>query len=472
MRGRRWVVDIGALALAVGLVGSLFGAAPLQAASPKLPAKPAAAKYVPPQYAAIVIDADTGTVLHAVDADAPTYPASLTKMMTLYLTFGALSQHRIQLEHRLPISDYAASMAPSKLGLKPGSSIRVEEAILAIVTKSANDAAVVLAEGLGGSEENFARMMTEQAHRLGMNRTRFDNASGLPDSDQVTTARDMALLGRALIADFPTYYPYFSTRSFVFAGHVQANHNHLLETYDGADGIKTGFIRASGFNLVASAKRDGHRLIGVVFGGQSQPWRDHQMARLLDQGFARAAAGDTAMANVADSTIGDTVSPHAKLDRLALDDNLAAPTTQGDLDDAPRLPMPLAGTAPLTLAPLTVTPVAPPAVAHATSRSTAKLASADHTMPAPGAPLTGNWLVQVGAFAGPTQASAAGKAAIKTANLYPGQVMVSALPHGRGTLYRARVVGLAETQARDACKTLSREHMPCVVLAPDGTVAH
>jgi D-alanyl-D-alanine carboxypeptidase len=471
------VVDIGALALAVGLAGSLLCAAPLQAASPKPPAKPAAAKYIPPQYAAIVIDADTGTVLHAVDADAPTYPASLTKMMTLYLTFGALSQHRLQLEHRLPISDYAASMAPSKLGLKPGSSIRVEEAILAIVTKSANDAAVVLAEGLGGSEENFARMMTEQARRLGMSRTRFENASGLPDPDQVTTARDMALLGRALIAEFPAYYPYFSTRSFVFAGHVQANHNHLLETYDGADGIKTGFIRASGFNLVASAKRDGHRLIGVVFGGQSQPWRDHQMARLLDQGFVRAGAGDAAMANVADSTIGDTVSPHAKLDRLALDDNVPAPAAQGDLDDAPRLPMPLAGTAPLTLAPLTVTPltvtpVAPPPVAHATSRSAAKLASADHTMPSVAAPLTGTWLVQVGAFAAPAQASAAGKAAIKTANLYHGQVMVSALPHGHGMLYRARVVGLAETQARDACKTLSREHMPCVVLAPDGTVAH
>jgi D-alanyl-D-alanine carboxypeptidase len=463
MRGRRSAFDIGALALAGWLAGGLVAAAPLQAASPKSPAKPAVAKYIPPQYAAIVIDADTGAVLHAVDADEPTYPASLTKMMTLYLTFGALSQHRLQLEHRLAVSEHAASMAPSKLGLKPGSSIRVEEAILAIVTKSANDAAVVIAEGLGGSEENFARMMTEQARRLGMNRTHFENASGLPDPDQVTTARDMALLGRALIADFPAYYPYFSTRSFVFAGHVQANHNHLLETYDGADGIKTGFIRASGFNLVASAKRDGHRLIGVVFGGQSQPWRDHQMARLLDSGFARAASGDTAVANVADPNVGDTVSPQSKLVRLSLD-NLAAQAAQDDVEDLPPPSKPKPQIASIAATPLPTVRV--------TGRSGAKLASADPIPPAAAGPITGNWLVQVGAFAGPAQASAASKAAIKTANLLQGQVSVSALPYGHGKLYRARVIGLAETQARDACKTLSREHKPCVVLSPDGAVAH
>jgi D-alanyl-D-alanine carboxypeptidase len=463
MRGRRSVCEIGALALMVGLAGSLLGAAPLQAASPKPQTRPAVAKYVPPQYAAIVIDADNGAVLHAVDADEPTYPASLTKMMTLYLAFGALSQHRVQLEHRLPVSEHAASMAPSKLGLKPGSSIRVEEAILAIVTKSANDAAAVLAEGLGGSEENFALMMTEQARRLGMTRTHFENASGLPNPDQVTTARDMALLGRALINDFPAYYPYFSTRSFVFAGHVQANHNHLLDTYDGADGIKTGFIRASGFNLVASAKRDGRRLIGVVFGGQSQPWRDHQMARLLDQGFARAAAGDAALANVGDPNVGDTVSPQSKLVRLELD-NLANQAAQEDIEEASPPSMPRALIASAAAAPLPT--------AHAVGRRGAKLASADASLPTVGAPVAGNWLVQVGAFSGPAQASAAGKAAIKTANLIQGQVSVSALPHGHVKLYRARITGLAEMQAREACRTLSREHKPCVVLGPDGTVAH
>src|SRR5262249_46661462 len=160
--------------------------------------KAAAPKYVPPKYAAIVIDADTGAVLHAVDADEQTYPASLTKMMTLYLTFEALAKHRLQLEHRLPVSEHAAQMAPSKLSLKPGASIRVEDAVLGVVTKSANDAAVVLAEGLAGSEEAFAQMMTQRARALGMNRTYFENASGLPNTNQVTTARDMALLGRAL----------------------------------------------------------------------------------------------------------------------------------------------------------------------------------------------------------------------------------------------------------------------------------
>jgi D-alanyl-D-alanine carboxypeptidase len=459
MRGPAWVFLVGAFAAAIGMG---LAVPPVQAASPKAPAKAAAVKYVPPKYAAIVIEADTGTVLHAVDADEPTFPASLTKMMTLYLTFEALSQHRVQLEHRLVITEHAASMAPSKLGLKPGGSIRVEEAILAIVTKSANDAAVVLAEGLGGSEEAFAAMMTQRAHRLGMTRTNFENASGLPNSNQVTTARDMALLGRALITDFPQYYPYFSTRSFVFAGHVQANHNHLLETYDGADGIKTGFIRASGFNLVASAKREGRRLIGVVFGGQSQPWRDHQMARLLDQGFAQSAGGSTVLANVRDPVVADTVSPHSKLVRLSLD-NLAAQTAQEDYDETPT-----ANAAAVLASPVTVT--ANPTggkVKHGT-----RLASATPILPAAAAPPSGGWLVQVGAFSAPALASAASKAAIKSANLYQGQVNVSALPHGRGKLYRARVSGLAESQARDACKTLSREHKPCVVLGPDGAIAH
>src|SRR5262249_33656298 len=157
----------------------------------------------PPKYASIVIDADSGAVLHAVDADEQTYPASLTKMMTLYLTFEALSKHRLQLEHRLTVSEFAASMAPSKLNLKPGSTIRVEDAVLGAVTKSANDAAVVIAEGLAGSEAAFAQQMTQKARALGMSRTYFENASGLPNTNQVTTARDMALLGRALIYDFP-----------------------------------------------------------------------------------------------------------------------------------------------------------------------------------------------------------------------------------------------------------------------------
>jgi D-alanyl-D-alanine carboxypeptidase len=399
-----------------------------------------------------VIDADSGAVLHAVDADEQTYPASLTKMMTLYMTFEALQQRRIQLEHRLSVSEFAASMSPSKLNLKPGSSIRLEEAILGVVTKSANDAAVVIAEALGGSEENFAAMMTQKARRLGMSRTYFENASGLPNTNQVTTARDMALLGRALIYDFPQYYPYFSTRSFVYAGHVQANHNHLLANYDGADGIKTGFIRASGFNLVASAKRDGRRLIGVVFGGQSQPWRDGQMKRLLDQGFARTV-DETQVANITDPVLNDTVAPQTKLVRLQLD-NLV---TQSDAS-----PKPVLGAdkvKPVSTAALTITP--PP-----------KKGAKDGAVPAAGASASGAWLVQVGAFRGQAQATAASKAAIKAAHLNQGQVNISPLQNGRNTLYRARVTGLGEAQARDACKALERERMACVVVAPSGSVVH
>jgi D-alanyl-D-alanine carboxypeptidase len=436
------------------------GALPADAANAK-PAhkahaapKAAAAKYVPPKYASIVIDADTGAVLHSVDADEQTYPASLTKMMTLYMTFEALSQRRIQLEHRLPISEFAASMSPSKLNLRPGSSIRLEEAILGVVTKSANDAAVVIAEALGGTEENFAAMMTQKARRLGMSRTYFENASGLPNDNQVTTARDMALLGRALIYDFPQYYPYFSTRSFVYAGTVQANHNHLLASYDGTDGIKTGFIRKSGFNLVASAKRDGRRLIGVVFGGQSQPWRDQTMKRLLDQGFANQA-DHTRLANIADPVLSDTVTAQTKLVRLQLDDAEPKPAIHAAKPKSPAV----------TNAALSI---APPTALAAPPRKPVKEAVA----PAAAAPTSGNWLVQVGAFKGAAQASAASKAAIKAANLPQGHVNVSALHSGRNTLYRARVTGLGEGAAREACRTLERERIACVVVAPTGGVVH
>jgi D-alanyl-D-alanine carboxypeptidase len=457
MRGWR-LLEITGAALTLFLAAGLVASPPLDAATPRPHVKAAAPRYTPPKYASIVIDADSGAVLHAVAADDQAYPASLTKMMTLYLTFSALADHRLQLEHRLPVSEHAASMTPSKLGLRPGSSIRVEDAILGIVTRSANDAAVVLAEAVGGSEENFALMMTQQARALGMSRSYFENASGLPDANQVTTARDMALLGRALIDDFPQYYPYFSTRSFVFAGHVQPGHNHLLDTYEGADGIKTGFIRASGFNLVASAKRDGRRLIGVVFGGQSQPWRDHQMARLLDHGFARVATGgDTAVANITDPVLNDTAPAQSKMVRVALDDLV----DQSMLDNGAK---PAAGPRKPKL-------IANAAVAAAL-RTAAKPASADQPLAAAAAPATGTWLVQVGAFRGHAQATAASKAAIRTANLYQGHVSVSALSHGRAKLYRARVIGLAEVQAREACKMLAREHMACVVLGPGGTIAH
>ncbi len=238
-------------------------------------------------YSALVVDPDSGRVLLEENADAPRYPASLTKMMTLYLVFEALNNGRLNLGRPLGVSSAAAARPPSKLGLRSGDVITVEQAISALVTLSANDAATVLAEGLGGSEGNFARMMTSRAHALGMTQTYFRNASGLPDPFQVTTAWDMFKLARALQQQAPQYYHYFSKDSFYFRNRLHRNHNHLLETYPGADGIKTGYIRTSGFNLVASAQRNGRRLIGVVFGGETARARDENMRGILDMGFAQ-----------------------------------------------------------------------------------------------------------------------------------------------------------------------------------------
>lgn len=241
------------------------------------------------QYSALVVEPETGRILFERDADGLRHPASVTKMMTLYLVFEALKRGEVTLDTPLEVSQNAVLRPPSRLGLRPGDVLRVEDAILALVTRSANDAATVIAENLGGTESSFAEMMTAKARALGMQDTVFKNASGLPDPSQWTTARDMYRLGRALIYDFPKYYPYFATPRFFYRGQSFDNHNHLMESYAGMDGIKTGFINASGFNLVASAKRGGRRLIGVVFGGPSAVRRDRHMRDILDDGFAQLA---------------------------------------------------------------------------------------------------------------------------------------------------------------------------------------
>lgn len=239
------------------------------------------------RYSSMVMEARSGRVISSVNPDELRHPASLTKMMTLYMTFEALRDRRISLGQRVPVSAHAASMSPTKLGVPAGGGLSVEEAILGLVTRSANDAAAALGELLGGSEARFARVMTLRARALGMRQTVFRNASGLPDPDQVTTARDMAVLGRRLVFDFPQEYKYFATQQFRFRGQVLRNHNNLLETYPGTDGIKTGYIDASGFNLVSSTMRGNVRLIGVVMGGARGYERDLHMAALLDQGFAK-----------------------------------------------------------------------------------------------------------------------------------------------------------------------------------------
>ncbi len=239
------------------------------------------------RYAAMVVEARTGRVLIAANADETRYPASLTKMMTLYMLFDALAEGRVQLNTPIRMSEEAASRPPSKLGLPAGSTLTVQQAILALVTKSANDVAAAVGEHLAGSEERFGQVMTLRARAIGMTRTTFRNASGLPDPDNTTTARDMATLGLRLIRDHPTRYHYFSTVHFNWGRAMIRNHNRMLGDYEGADGIKTGFIRDSGFNIVTSAIRDNIRLVGVTMGGSSWVERDRHMGALLDQGFAQ-----------------------------------------------------------------------------------------------------------------------------------------------------------------------------------------
>lgn len=238
------------------------------------------------KYAAVVVDAADGTVRHAVNADTRNFPASLTKMMTLYLLFDALDKGTYTLDTHLAVTARSARQPASRLGLKAGDSITVDDAIRALVIKSANDVAAVVAESLGGSERNFALLMTAEARKIGMTRTTFRNASGLPHRGQMSTARDMSMLARTILTKFPHHYHYFGQRSFTYAGKKYRTHNNVLKRYTGADGFKTGYIRASGFNLVASASRNGHRLIGVIFGSNTPKGRDRHMMKLLDRAFA------------------------------------------------------------------------------------------------------------------------------------------------------------------------------------------
>jgi D-alanyl-D-alanine carboxypeptidase len=257
------------------------------------------AVYSPPK-SAIIIDATTGKVLYADNATAPRYPASLTKMMTLYLLFEQLRQGKLTFESMMPVSAHAAAQRPTKLGLTPGESISVDLAIKAIVVRSANDVAVTIAEALGGSESAFAAMMTRKAHALGMSHTTFRNASGLPNPGQLTTAHDLALLGRHIAYDFPEYYHYFATPAFTYQGEQYTTHDNLLTRFDGTDGIKTGYTNASGFNLVSSVVREGKHIIGVVMGGRTARARDNEMIELLADTFERARKNPTlvAQANV------------------------------------------------------------------------------------------------------------------------------------------------------------------------------
>lgn len=297
----------------------------------------AAESYSPP-FSSIIVDDNSGATLQATSPDALRHPASLTKIMTLYLLFERLESGKMKLETEMPVSEHASEQAPTKLGLRPGQTIRVEDAIKGLVTRSANDAAVVIAEAIGGDEDDFAQMMTRKARALGMSKTVYRNASGLPNDEQVTTARDQATLGRAIQDRFPRYYRYFSTASFNFRGQSIRNHNHLLGSVEGVDGIKTGYTRASGFNLVTSIRRGNRHLIGVVLGGRSGGSRDAIMRNLLAENLGKGATVRTAAA------ITERGASNARTEVADASENQPAPQPQAAAAPPPttsRAPTPI-----------------------------------------------------------------------------------------------------------------------------------
>jgi D-alanyl-D-alanine carboxypeptidase len=446
-----------ALFLAVAAIVSATAFHPAEA---RHKSKNTVQSYVP-NFASMVVEAETGRVIESVNADIQNHPASLTKIMTLYLLFDALDSGRIHLSDPIVMSSHAAAQAPSKLGLRPGQSLTVEQAILAIVTRSANDVAVAVAERLGGTEQSFSAMMTAKAHRLGMSRTTFLNASGLPNRGQLSTAHDMTVLARAMLRDHPREYHYFSTRQFVFGDEVINTHNHLLSTYEGADGIKTGFVAASGFNLVASARRQGRRLIGVVFGGRSAPQRDRQMATLLDAGFATLAATDRIeMASAKSASTQASDAPTGPLANSLSSDNatqtgkidLGAEATaeaQGDADEADAAPVMRA-----------MAKNVPPG-AHDVAVAAA-VGAADRS-----------WGIQIGSFGASAKAEQAVANVVKKLGkvVADAKVSIVASRASRHSIYRARLVGLSERDAYNACLKLTQRHSNCLVIKPGVSVA-
>jgi D-alanyl-D-alanine carboxypeptidase len=357
------------------------------------------------RYSAIIVEAGSGKIIMGVNQDELRFPASLTKLMTLYLTFEALRDRRVQLNQEIPVSAWAAEQPPSKLGLQPGEGLTVEQAILGLVTKSANDAASALGEFLGGSEDRFAQMMTLRARALGMNRTSFRNASGLPDPNQWTTARDLATLGRRIVLDFPQLYGYFGVSGFVWHNRVIPNHDTMLRTYPGADGMKTGFTDYAGHNLETSAVRGGVRLIGVVMGAASNSERDQHMATLLDDGFSQVNSPASKFAN-----------------------GWAALTNAATFSLAPAQPAAAAELASTTSIPIR--------------------AARDHA-------------VQIGSF--PAERTAWQMAEDSTRFAPDGQPRVQPVVFRRHTLYHAQLLGLSETEARTVCANFSRRTSACQV---------
>jgi D-alanyl-D-alanine carboxypeptidase len=468
-------------------------------------------------YAAVVIDANSGKELHGSNADSLRHPASLTKIMTLYMLFEQLEAGKLKLDTQMKVSAKASDQAPTRIGLDEGELLRVEDAIKALVTRSANDAAVVIAETIGGDEDTFAKMMTRKAHALGMSRTVYVNASGLPADEQLTTARDQALLGRAIQDRFPQYYKYFSTRAFTYQGEFMANHNRLLGYVNGVDGIKTGYTRASGFNLVTSVHRGNRYLVAVVLGGQTAGLRDARMRQLVEQYIGDSATVRTA-AKIVEAPETRVASlepkPQVQVQAQSRPQQAEAPTVMASQTvGAPQQIQPLrvktitvkAGTVTssvlvpfvasqpqATVAPeqfaannprnealppppgarpgILGTLVTPANAAEAPQQqATYEVASERSTSVAPPAPpaiARGAWIIQVGAFPEEEkakerirEAQTVGKTVLANANPFTEKVV-----KGRQELYRARFAGFDQDAAEAACRLFKRNDIACMAM--------
>lgn len=497
-----------------------------------------------PKYASLVMNADTGQIISQQYADKVLHPASLTKMMTMLLAFEALDRGDIRKNTRVRISSRAAKAVPSKLGLPAGSTIKVEDAIYILATKSANDIAIALAEHIGGTESRFANSMTARARTIGMTKTRFKNASGLHNKYQVTTARDMAKLARYILQRHPHQYKYFSTRSFTYKGKTYRNHNRLLESYPGMDGFKTGYINASGFNLVASAHRNGHRLIGVVFGGRSGKTRNAHMASILDKGFrkvgnlrtasitpapipkskptygviqqpqivqraATTAQTGTAYASLASlhaksntritaklppapktkQTVNDNIQPNYTALTAALKDGAFGEMIgEGDFDPSvsKRLETGLIAVAvhkgdyAPNPAPASAVEKSLRAAGHAMvdkmgqSKAAANdinKATAINHQGSPSLPhpkdVVGKWAVQIGAFQSRIKTDDALREAKKKLPVHLNKISAMTVPLNteKGMIFRARLGGMDESEARELCKYFK----DCITVAPIAT---
>lgn len=383
----------------------------------------------------IMIDAANGEVMYEMNADERRYPASLTKLMTLYITFNALENNHIKLTDKLKVSRTAAGRSPSKLGVRAGETITVKDAIMAVIVKSANDCATVLAEHFAPTEADFAVLMTNTAHKLGMKHTTFKNASGLPNKQQKTSARDMAILAMAVYHHFPQYYKWFSAKSFQYKGRTIGGHNYILKTFAGADGMKTGYTAASGYNIITSAKRSGKRVIAVTMGHNSVGERDKKVSKMMDRGLVHMQKGDVDVATLTNEIDGKGVIK-AKTTRVAAVQKKT------------------------------------PAKAQNVRLAKAQNKTAVKTTQIASAVSNGRYAVQVGSFSDYQRArNYALTVKNKLAKKYAvHDIKVEKVQADSKTVYRSKVIGLARNDANTICRNMKRSNQACLVTADSGAM--